>query len=276
MTISSATGIIHIDPDRRPIKTSNTTWRIRLTLVILAFLLIWQAAVAWFKLIPSNFLPAPTEVSVAFGELVVNPNFWSALAFSLGNMAVGLAMAIGVGVFVGIALGLSPALRITVAPFLWLLYSTPKVALAPIFILALGLGSASKIGLVFLLAVFPVLLNTMEGTLTVSPSLVNAARVYGASRFSVGWKIIAPATLPFSLVGIQRAVALGFTGEILGEFLGGAGGIGHMLEYAAYKFLMDEALAIVFVMVIVSNLSLGLISIVRRKLAPWDTDQKGM
>ena len=95
-------------------------------------------------------------------------------------------------------------LRFTVAPFLWLLYSTPKVALAPLFILVLGLGSESKIALVFLLAVFPIILNTMEGAVTVSTSLVNAGRVYGVNGIALGWKVIFPATLPYSLAGIQR------------------------------------------------------------------------
>jgi NitT/TauT family transport system permease protein len=213
-------------------------------------------------------------VFASFIGLLGDPEFWAALAYSVGNLAIGVVLAVIVGVVGGLVIGWSPALRFTVAPFLWLLYSTPKVALAPIFILALGLGSESKIALVFLLAVFPILLNTMEGAVTVPPSLVNAARVYGVRGIALGWKVIFPATLPYSLAGIQRGAVLGFTGEILGEFLGGTGGLGHLLEFAAYQFEMDDAIAMVIFTIIIANLTLTLIAVLRRRLAPWYDDRK--
>ncbi|WP_159618661.1 ABC transporter permease [Ruania rhizosphaerae] len=247
-------------------------WTFLLIAVVLAILAVWEAVVR-AGLVPEAFLPPPSKVLTAFLALLVEGEFWQAFAFSMGNVVVGLALAIVVGVVVGLAVGWSPVLRFTVAPFLWLLYSTPKVALAPVIILALGLGSESKIALTFLLAVFPILLNTMEGAVTVSPSLVRAARVFGVRGPALGWKVIFPATLPFSLAGIRRGAALGFTGEVLGEFLGGTGGLGHMLEQAAYQFEMDEALAMVVVMVIIANLTLSLIGLLQRKLAPWHDER---
>ncbi|WP_022892838.1 ABC transporter permease [Agromyces subbeticus] len=251
-------------------------WAWLLMAVVAGILLVWEAAVSWLHLVPESFLPPPTAVAAAFVELLGRPDFWQAFVFSLQNLAIGLVLAVIVGVIVGLAVGWSPVLRFTVAPFLWLLYSTPKVALAPLFILVLGLGNESKIALVFLLAVFPIILNTMEGAVTVNASLVNAARVYNVNGVALGWKVIFPATLPYSLAGIQRGVALGFTGEVLGEFLGGAGGLGHLLEFAAYQFEMAEAIAMVFVMVIVANLLLALISALRKRLAPWYDDRQVM
>ncbi|BDZ64399.1 ABC transporter permease [Agromyces mangrovi Wang et al. 2018] len=251
-------------------------WRWLLLAVIAAILLVWEASVTWLQLVPAAFLPPPTAVFASFLQLLVDPEFWQAFVFSFQNLVIGLLMAVVVGVTVGLAVGWSPVLRFTVAPFLWLLYSTPKVALAPLFILVLGLGNESKIALVFLLAVFPIILNTMEGAVTVSDSLVNAGRVYGVNGVALGWKVIFPATLPYSLAGIQRGAALGFTGEVLGEFLGGTGGLGHMLEYAAYQFQMDEAIAMVIVMVIIANLTLVLIAALRKRLAPWYDDRQIM
>ena len=106
-----------------------------------------------------------------------------------------------VGFAGGVVVGWFRLLHFTVAPLLWTLYSTPKVALAPLLILALGLGEASKIALVFLLALFPILLNTMEGVQTVSSSLIRAARVYGFRGLSMGTRIVLPATFPFILSG---------------------------------------------------------------------------
>jgi len=274
MSVVSATGTVRIVRPRRVVRSGEGRWTLLLIAVVAAVLLLWEAAVSWFHWIPAAFLPAPSAVAVAFGQLMVDPEFWSAFTFSVTNLLIGLVIAIVVGVVVGLAVGWSPVLRFMVAPFLWVLYSTPKVALAPVIILALGLGSESKIALVILLAVFPILLNTMEGAVTVNPSLVNAARVYGAKGIGLGWKVIFPATLPYSLSGIQRGAALGFTGEVLGEFLGGTGGLGHLLEFAAYQFRMDEAIAMVVVMVIIANLTLFLISVLRRRLAPWYDERK--
>ncbi|KQV02727.1 ABC transporter permease [Microbacterium sp. Root322] len=274
MSVVSATGTVRIVRPRRVVRSGEGKWTLLLIGVVAAVLLLWEAAVSWFGWVPAVFLPPPSAVAVAFGQLMVDAEFWSAFAFSVTNLLIGLAIAIVVGVVVGLAVGWSPVLRFMVAPFLWVLYSTPKVALAPLFILGLGLGSESKIALVILLAVFPILLNTMEGAVTVNPSLVNAARVYGAKGIGLGWKVIFPATLPYSLSGIQRGAALGFTGEVLGEFLGGTGGLGHLLEFAAYQFRMDEAIAMVVVMVIIANLTLLLISILRRRLAPWYDERK--
>ncbi|MFE6965167.1 ABC transporter permease [Agromyces sp. NPDC057679] len=274
MSVTSATGTMRIVRPRRVVRRDEAKWTWLLVGVIAAILLVWEAAVSWLHLVPEAFLPPPTAVAASFAQLMVDPEFWSAFAYSLGNVAIGLVLAVVVGVVVGLAVGWSPVLRFTVAPFLWLLYSTPKVALAPLFILGLGLGSESKIALVFLLAVFPIILNTMEGAVTVSPSLVNAGRVYGVNGLALGWKVIFPATLPYSLSGIQRGAALAFTGEVLGEFLGGTGGLGHLLEYAAYQFEMAEAIAMVIVMVIIANLTLLLISTLRRRLAPWYDDRK--
>jgi ABC-type nitrate/sulfonate/bicarbonate transport system permease component len=244
-------------------------WNALLVATVAALLAFWQLAVRVLHLVPEAFLPAPTAVAAALAELVQDPEFWSAFAFSLQNLVIGLALAIVVGLAVGLVVGWSPVLHFTVAPFLWLLYSTPKVALAPLVILILGLGSASKIALAFLLAVFPILLNTMEGVETVSSSLVRAGRVYGFRGVALGTRIVLPATLPFSLAGIQRGSALAFTGVVLGEFLGGSGGLGHMLERVAFDFQMDAALAIVFVMVVIANALLLTIGFARRRWAPW-------
>lgn len=276
MTATVSIETLNAPAPRARRRRGPSRWTWLLLAVIAAILLIWEAAVSWLHLVPEAFLPPPTAVLASFLHLLVDPEFWQAFAYSMQNLLIGLVLAVVVGVTVGLAVGWSPVLRFTVAPFLWLLYSTPKVALAPLFILVLGLGNESKIALVFLLAVFPIILNTMEGAVTVHTSLVSAARVYGVNGVALGWKVILPATLPYSLAGIQRGAALGFTGEVLGEFLGGTGGLGHMLEFAAYQFEMDEAIAMVIVMVIIANLTLALISVLRKRLAPWYDDRQIM
>ncbi|ADB52489.1 ABC transporter permease [Conexibacter woesei] len=244
-------------------------WRLALVAEVLVFLGLWQLVVAQFEWIRPTMLPPPTEIASALGELVTDDGFFDALLYSLQNLAVGLALAIVVGIVLGLAMGWFRILQFTVAPLMWGLYATPTVALAPLIILGFGLGDTSKIVLVFIMSVFPIMLNTMEGVQTVPDSLVRAARVFGANGTALGRKVVLPATFPFLLVGLQRGVALAFIGEILGEFLGGAGGIGHMLEMATFDFRMADALAIVVVMVLVINAALIVLALLRRRFTPW-------
>lgn len=258
---------------KRWIRSEETRWRLLLVAVIVVLLIVWEGAVSWLHLVPEKFLPAPSAAVVAFGKFVVMPDFWSAFAFSLGNLLIGVTLAIVVGVVAGLVVGWFEPVKIMVNPFLWLLYSTPKVALAPMFILVLGLGNASKIALVFLLAVFPVVLNTIEGVQTVNRTSLSAARVFGANDIQLGYKVIIPGSLPFILVGVQRGAVLGFTGEILGELLGGAGGIGHLLQRVVFGFRMDQALSIVIIVAATAVLMLKAIDLLRRRYAPWYDDR---
>jgi ABC-type nitrate/sulfonate/bicarbonate transport system permease component len=256
-------------PKRTRGNRSPTFWRLAVLGEAILFLAVWEFATSGLGLVRESFLPAPSAVVASLVDLLGDDEFLPALWFSVKNMAVGLLLGSVVGVSVGLTVGWFRLLHFTVAPLLWTLYSTPKVALAPLLILALGIGASSNIALVFLLALFPITLNTMEGVRTVSPSLVRAARVYDANGVALGRKVVFPATFPFILIGFQRGVALAFTGEILGEFLGGAGGIGHMLERATFDFRMDDALAIVVIMALVANVGLVTVGVLQKRYAPW-------
>jgi ABC-type nitrate/sulfonate/bicarbonate transport system permease component len=255
----------------KPKRGGRSPWFWRLAVVgeAIVFIALWELATSGLGLVRESFLPPPSAVFSSLVDLVGDEEFFDALLYSVKNMTIGLLLAAAVGIPVGLTVGWFRLLHFTAAPLLWTLYSTPKVALAPLLILALGLGSTSKIALVFLLALFPILLNTMEGVRTVGGSLIRAARVYDVNGVALGRKVVLPATFPFVLVGLQRGVALAFTGEILGEFLGGSGGLGHMLERATFDFRMDDALAIVVIMALVANIGLVAVSMLQKKYAPW-------
>lgn len=252
----------HVADDRR-------RWRVIVLVEVLVILAVWEIAITGLHLVRPVFMPPPSGILASLGELLARASFPNHLMYSVGNLIVGVLLATIVGVSVGLAVGWSRFLDLTVSPVIWTIYSVPKVAFAPLVILALGLGAASKVFLVFLLGVFPVCLNTIEGVRTVDPSLIRAARVFGTSGIRMLWTIVLPATLPFILVGIRRAVALGFIGAMLGEFIGGNTGVGYLLKRAAQEFQMDDALAIVVVMIVVANVGLVLTDLVHRRVAPW-------
>jgi ABC-type nitrate/sulfonate/bicarbonate transport system permease component len=254
---------------------SELGWRLGLVAEVVLLLGAWQLLIGVLEILPPAFLPPPTAIAASLVDLLGSASFIGHLWFSTSNVLIGVAVAASVGIVVGLVVGWSPLLQLTVAPLLWMLYSTPKVVLAPLIVLALGLGPPSKIALVFLLGVFPIALNTIEGVRTVDPSLLKVARVFGLHGIGLAPKLILPATFPFILVGLKRAVALAFIGEILGEFLGGSAGLGHLLERAAVNFQMDDSLAIVVIMVIAANVGLVIVEVARRRFAPWHHDAPG-
>lgn len=247
-------------------------WRIALAIEVLVIFAVWEVAVSVIGVVRAGFLPPPTAIAVSFVDLLTGHQFLAELIYSLTNLAIGLALACTIGIALGVAMGWSRAVGTVAGPLVWVLYSTPKIALTPLIILWLGIGPSSKVLLVFLLAVFPVLLNTADGVRTVDPSIISAGRVFGARGIPLARKIILPAMLPFVLVGLRRAIALGFIGEIMGEFIGGAHGIGNLLQLAVYSFRMDDALAIIMVMVIVANVALVALDFALRRFAPWHTE----
>jgi NitT/TauT family transport system permease protein len=256
---------------RHPLVASGGThrWRLLLVVEVLIILAAWEIAIRVLQVVPAAFMPPPSAIVATLGEFLAQESFAGHVMYSVGNLIVGVLIALVVGVSVGLAVGWSRFLDVTVSPLIWTVYSIPKVAFAPLVILALGLGSASKVFLVFLLGVFPICLNTIEGVRTVDPSLIRAARVFGTSGFRLLRTIVLPATLPYILVGIRRAVALGFIGSMLGEFIGGNQGVGYLLKRAAVEFDMDESLALVVVMIVVANIGLVLTDLIQRRVAPW-------
>jgi ABC-type nitrate/sulfonate/bicarbonate transport system permease component len=278
-TSTAASPARRIDDDveafhaRHPAQADDRSgfWRIAIVIEVAIILVAWEVAISGLGLVRPTFMPPPTAIGASLVEIMARETFLDHLIFSLSNLVIGVVLAAAVGIPVGILVGWSRLLEVTVAPLLWALYSVPKVAFAPIVILALGLGHAPKIFLVFLLGVFPIMLNTIEGVRTIDPSLIAASRVFGTHRLGLARKVILPATLPYILIGLRRAVALGFIGAMLGEFLGGAKGIGHLLRRAAHDFHMDQALALVVVMVVVANIGLVIVDLGRRRFAPWSS-----
>lgn len=193
----------------------------------------------------------------------------SSLWFTVKNYLIGFVVASVLGVTLGLMIGWFQILNKLFAPLAWLAYSVPKVAIAPVVILGLGLGATSKIAMVFLLVVFVVLTNTMEGARTVDRSYVWAGRVFGFTKWQVLRRIVMPAAAPYIFAALERAVILGMIGEILAEYLGSKTGIGVTLQRAAFDFRMDDAMAVVLVMVIVTITARVLLRWGIRWVAPW-------
>ena len=178
---------------------------------IAVLLVVWEAA--WQAgMISPLFFSGPSAVAVKFIELLANGKLLSALAYTGSNFIVGFALAIAIGVPFGILLGWYRRLFHMFDPLVTALYATPRIALYPLFIIWFGIGSASKIFIVFLSAVLPVLVNTVAGVRNIDPDLLKAARAYCATDRQIFVTVALPSSVPFILTGVRQAIAHGLIG----------------------------------------------------------------
>jgi len=184
--------------------------------------------------------------------------------FILGYL-VGVAIGIGLGVL----MALSRTARNILIPWVTISYNAPIILLAPLFITALGVGIASKIAIVFIGAVFPVLFNTYTGMTTVDGRLVEAVRAFGGTRRQIFFKVTVPGALPLVMTGLRLSVGRAIIGAIVSEFFGSRAGIGYLITAASEAFRTAEALVGVVLLGIGGYVTFEVLKHVERKIAPW-------
>lgn len=201
--------------------------------ILVAILAIWEFGVSDRNL---PFFSRPSIVFQRVTELVVDPSFYADVRITLLEIVIGYFIGAAVGLALGFALGRSRFLSDLFQPYIIGLYSIPKIALAPLFIVWLGLGIQSKIAVVVLATFFLVFFNTYSGLLAVNEELVRLARLMGASwRQAIG-RVIVPAAATQIFIGLKAAVPYAVIGAVIGEYIGSSQGLGHFILYAAQTF----------------------------------------
>ncbi|MEV0583271.1 ABC transporter permease [Nonomuraea sp. NPDC050310] len=242
-------------------------WAVALEVV--ALFAAWELAISVFHLASEKFVPPPSAIWQSFVAMAADgtlaPHAW----FSTQNAVIGFVLAVVAGVGCGLALGSSRLVSEVAGPPFWTAYAMPRIAFQPLLVLWLGFGAAPKILIIFLMAVFPIAINTMDGIRAVEPSLVRAARVYGAGRLQVFVKVQLWAALPLILTGIRMGVARAMVGIVVGEFIGGSQGLGYLIFRRSADFDLASALALTLSLVVIANLLMALVSLARRIAAPW-------
>jgi|TARA_B100000809_G_scaffold263231_1_gene315968 NitT/TauT family transport system permease protein len=248
---------------------SKAGWNAAVVVEIGIVVLVWEFLISGLQLWNSRLFPPPSALFSAFVDLVSSGRFGEHWAFSMKNALYGFLLATVVGIAVGLVMSSSRWIDDILGPPFWTAYSTPRIALQPLLVIWMGFGSGPKILIIFLMAVFPVALNTMEGLRTVDRSLLRAAEVYGANRLQRFVKVELPAAVPLILTGIRMGVARAMVGVVVGEFIGGSKGLGYLIDRSAFEFELDTALALTVLLVVMANIGMFLVDVVRRVVAPW-------
>lgn len=170
---------------------------------------------------------------------------------TLAVLVPGFLIACVLGVALGILMGRSNFVYQLLDPFVTILYNTPRVALIPILLLWLGVGTVLKVVIVMLAAIFPVSVNTMAGVRDVSAQLTEPARSMGASERQLLWKVILPATLPFITTGLKLGLGRALTTVIVAEFFVSVSGLGGILHATSTSYQMAKMLVPALILAII-------------------------
>jgi NitT/TauT family transport system permease protein len=235
---------------------------------IIIVLVTWQMVTA-LGLEPPIILPSPAAVIAAFRGIFSSPDVWADFAASGMELVYGFALATLVGITAGLVIGWYPRVGYFLDPFLNLLYATPRVALGPLLIVWLGIGLNSKVALVFLVAVFPVLVNTSSGVRSLDQHLVRVARCFGAGDLKIFRSIALPGSVPFILGGLRLAVGQSLIGVFVAELLGAQHGIGAMVQTAGEQFQTDLVFAGLLIFAIAGMLLTAIVRWLERHFDAW-------
>ena len=250
---------------RRPVPD-----HVLLSLATLVIVLgVWEAATRT-GLVNSLLLASPSAiVASAWSMFVTKGDVYHHLVVSAQELALGFVVAVIVGVPVGVLMGRNRLLRQAIEPYVMALYSTPQVALFPLLILLLGFTVQSKAALVFLGAVFPIVINTTAGVIGTDPRLLEMARSFTAPESAVFRKVILPAALPTISTGLRLAVGRALIMVFVAELVSSTEGIGYLITRAGATFDTPRLFAGVLVFTIVGVLLGWGTQAVERRLLPW-------
>jgi NitT/TauT family transport system permease protein len=196
-------------------------------------------------------------------------NLWIATYFTLKNTLWGFAAGVSSGFALGLLLGRSDRLSEIFYPYVTAFNSIPRIALAPIIILAFGIGDASKVVTAWLVVVFLVFFNTFEGARSVDRDHINAARLLGASEWQVTRTVIVPSTMAWLFASLSPAISFSLIGVIVGEFIGAEHGIGRMIIEAEARGEAAGMMVAVFVLMIVGVILSSLVRRLQTYLLRW-------
>lgn len=235
---------------------------------LVAVLLLWEALGA-SGLVDPLFISSPTRVAKAAWELSRDRDFWNDLRVSATEFILGYGAALAIAIPLGLAAGLSKRLQYMIGPFVDTLNAVPRVTLLPLIIIWCGIGMWSKIVVVFLGAVIPILINTQSGVKTSEARFVRVARSFSASKPKIFSSIILPGTVPFIFSGAKYGAGRALLGVVVGELYASTAGLGHMMAEAGNMFHTDIVFVGVLLFMAAGLIVVALLDAVERRFEEW-------
>jgi len=238
------------------------------TVSVALALTVWQL-VANARIMPVLFLPGPWDVSQAMVKLFQTGDIWLDIATSGEEIVIGYGLAIIVGLLLGLAMGWYTRFQYAMDPFVNFFYSTPRIVLLPLFIIWFGIDIQSKIAVIFLGALFPIIINTMAGVRNTEAALLRVARSFGASDALIFRRVVLPGSVPFILTGFRLGVGHALTGVVVGELIAARHGVGQLIAIAGQTFQTPKMLAAVILIAGTGMLLTTILQRIENRFQSW-------
>jgi NitT/TauT family transport system permease protein len=232
---------------------------------------VWQSAVAGFH-IRAFLLPAP---SMIFAALLADPVFYLRhTAETLYETMLGFSAALVLGTIMAIGVISSRFVEQTLYTLLIALHSIPKIALAPLFIIWLGTDLQPKVAIAMLIAIFPIVIDTVLGLRTVDPDMLDLGRSLRGGRQRILWKIRFPSALPSMFAGCKVGISMAFSGAIVGEFVSSQAGLGYLIISSQANFDTTRMFAAMMLLAIVGTGLFFVVEFTEGAVIPWHVSRR--
>jgi NitT/TauT family transport system permease protein len=241
---------------------------VRSFLSLIGGLAIWEF-VARVVVHNSAFLAAPSAVAVRGWQMLLDGSLLYNGWVSLQELLIGFVIGVVFGIIVGAAMvqwkGVNDALELWIAA----LYAAPMVALAPLLIIWFGIGTASKVAVVIIMVIFPIIINTQAGLESVDRRLLLVARSFCGSRWKTFTTVSLPSAAPFIVAGMRQAVGKGLIGVVVGELFGAKAGLGNIITTASSVFDMPTLFVAVVTLAVAGVTLTWLLRMFEVRLSSW-------
>jgi ABC-type nitrate/sulfonate/bicarbonate transport system permease component len=238
---------------------------------ILVVLGVWQLAaeLGWAK---QSFSSSPSLVWHSMTEYFgAGGTGWADLSASSQEFLIGFLISVAIGVPIGILMGWYWRLDAVLNPIVIFLNSSPRIAIAPLFVIWFGISFQSKVWVVVLSAVVPIIVNARAGVVTIEPSLIAMSRSYGSSDVRVLRTVVLPGSIPAVSSGLRLGIGAAWLGVVLAEFIASTKGLGFVVVTSANNFSTDRLFVAVVLISVLGMIATGLLSLVEKYFDRWRT-----
>ena len=250
---------------RRSRSIAPLKWTVRLA-ALAAFFVGWQIYASGVS--PLLLVP-PSAILAAAGHMITDGQLGTDTLLSLEAMVTGFGLALLVSVPLGLVWARYRVVDWVIQPFVMAIFSTPLIALVPLYVLWFGFGFTAKVAIIGSFSFFPLLLNTYQGAISVDPMYRDVAKAFRATDRQTWRHVVLPSCIPYIAAGINISLGHALTGMIIAEFYTNASGLGGLVLNNADTFQTARMFVPIFVVMGLGVLLMSSTRWLKRKIAPW-------
>jgi NitT/TauT family transport system permease protein len=236
-------------------------------LLLVCLIVVWQLVSG--PVVNPLFISSPLAVAVRFEGWIGDGTLWFHTAITLQETLLGLIFGIISGVLAGFLFGIQPVLAKIFDPFVTAVYSIPKIALAPLFILWFGIDIEMKIIFAAVTVFFLVFFNTLAGVRNVDQNLIDAVLLMGGKPRDIMLKVVVPSAMGSVLTGVHIAIPYALVGAVIGELIASNRGLGYLIDSSATSFDTAGVFAALLVLTIMAAILNAIVNFIDRKTSRW-------